>query len=154
MKIPMWKISITEGVAQDVMDGASIAAIEHPKGEMPLLPFTESNPEWTLLYNHARMGQITPQTMRRMKRNDLSYLAGMTFPHPKLMQPATAKEDPTKSNIFVFDDSDVRWDQVTKLQGNAARAKNELVRRKFFWTSFFTVLAALAGGFIGAVVGK
>lgn len=154
MKVYLRRIQITKNVDSKILKDAKKSASKHPKGELPVLPFTEANEEWTLLYEHAQIGQITPETMRYMKRKDLYYLAGMTFPHPKLMQPKNDTKSTRSIYDWTYDDSDQRWDRVTKLQGNAARAKNELARRNFVWAGIFTILAALLGGFIGSRFGS
>ena len=154
MKIYWRRIQISNKVDSKILKSAKEAAGKHPKGELLALPFTESNEEWILLYEHAQIGQITPQAMRYMKRKDLYYLAGMTFPHPKLMQPKNDAKSTVSVYAWTYDDSDQRWDRVTKLQGNAVRAKNELERRNFVWASIFTILAAMLGGFIGSRLGS
>jgi hypothetical protein len=149
-----WKrIQIAQGVDKKSLDAAKKAAAAHTKGSLHSLPFTEAEEEWVLLYEHAQIGQISPQAMKYMKRKDLYYLAGMTFPHPKLMQPKNESASAQSLYAWTCDDSDERWDRVTKLQGNAARAKHELERRNFVWASIFTILAAMIGGFVGSSIG-
>jgi len=143
------RISISSGVTNHDLLQAKKAAKAHRNGKLSKLPFTESNYEWVLLYEHAQKGQITPEAMRDMKRIDLYYLAGMTFPHPELLQPKT--EDEQKFKFLTS--TEEKWDRITKLQGNAARANIELKRRNFLWSSFLTIFAALIGGYIGAVLG-
>lgn len=154
MRIYWRRINIAKGVNNKTLKAAKKAASEHVKGELDSLPFTEAQEDWVLLYEHAQVGQISPQAMRYMKRKDLYYLAGMTFPHPKLMQPKNVSVPPLSVSAWHYDDSDERWNRVTKLQGNAARAKNELERRNFVWASTFTILAAMIGGFIGSRIGS
>ena len=129
------KIDITVGVDKKSLRLAKNAAKNHRKGSLKKLPFTESNPSWVLLYNHARLGQITPETMRKMRKQDLYFLVGMTFPHPDLQE----------------GDSESR-EQLTKLQGNVERARVELKRRDFFWTSFFVVCAAFGGAILSGAI--
>jgi|SRR5665213_204583 len=148
--IPYPRIKISEGVDKDTLERAQELAKDANKGKLPNLPFTEANPDWVLLYNHANIGQITSATMRRMKRPDLYYLAGMTFPHPALLQPRSKEEE----RFPIFDYSGKRWDMVTKLQGNAARAKIELERRNFIWSTVAVVIGATVAAFIGAILGK
>lgn len=92
-----------------------------------MLPFTEGEPRWVLLYDHIRIGQIDPRKMRRMCRDDLEFLAGMTQPHPILLQ------------------SDQGMDQAAKLLGNVARANHVLARRN-------ALRVGLAGAVVGAIV--
>jgi hypothetical protein len=50
---------------------------------------------------------------------------------------------------------EVKWDQVTRLQGNAARAKMELERRNTIWLIAFTAVGAIVGGLIsGELINK
>lgn len=106
------------------------------------LPYTENNYRWVLLYNHAREGQIDPSLLKRMRRSDLEYLAGIDFPHPDLVEPQREKE--------YKEDAKKRHAQVTKLQGNVSRAKAELVRRNMWSTTAITALAVLGAGILGA----
>ncbi len=119
---------------------------------LPVFSFTESKPEWVLLYNIARQGQITPRILKNMRRSDLYYLAGHTFPHPALTQPKVTRDDKPGLPVWYWDDSEIRWDQVTKLQGNASRAKMELERRNHFWTGSVAMIAALLGGLLSGQI--
>lgn len=147
--LPWKKVDILQSIDKDseVYKRALKDAEKHTSGNLNI-PFTEARVEWVLLYDHARSGQITPEAMRRMKRRDLYYLAGMTFPHPAFMQPKK------EGVLALMDDSNLRWDAVTKLQGNVARAKNELERRKFIWTSMLAIVAAFLGAFMAAILRK
>ena len=51
--------------------------------------------------------------------------------------------------VFCVGGTEDGWDQVAKLQGNAARAKMELERRDRFWAGVVAVVAAAFGGFLG-----
>lgn len=140
------RIDILDGVKKTsaIYEKAESAATGHPSPKLPAFTFTESKVEWVLLYDLAREGQIMPKVMRNMKRADLYFLAGHASPHPALIQP---KERPGKvSHTYFWDDTENKWNQAAKLQGNAARAKLELERRNFIWTSFFVIMAALLGG--------
>jgi hypothetical protein len=146
-----WKrIDILDGVnpSSTLLKNAEAAAKSHPLPELPAFAFTEANPRWVLLYDLSRKGQITPQIMRNMKRADLYFLAGHIFPHPGLNQPKQSK------SLSWWDNEEFKWEQGTKLQGNATRAKNELDRRNFIWTSLFVIIAALAGGLLGSGIWK
>lgn len=147
MNLPLrWsKINISKGISKKVLSAAKASSGAHTLGELHELPFTESNPEWVLLYNHARTGQIHPRTMKYMKRKDLYFLAGHSFPHPAFTQPKSKNEEMLTTHLVVTR-TEKKWDEVTKLQGNAARAKMELERRNFVWASASAVIAALAGG--------
>jgi hypothetical protein len=130
------------------IESAKKDADKHPLGAIKSLPFTESNYEWVLLYKHIRVGQITPWAMRNMRRKDLYYLAGLTFPHPALAQP----DDPKYVMFQIGERESVRWEQLTKIQGNAIRAQVELRYRNFFWATTCVVLAALLGSFVAWIL--
>jgi hypothetical protein len=142
-----FRLKISKDVTVDKFQDAKKAAINHPLGELPKFTFTEANPEWVLLYEHAQTGQLTSAVMRRMRRRDLYYLAGLTFPHPALIAPKSEEEEKI---IALSGIAEKRWERLTKLQANAVRAKIELDRRNFIWTSTCVVLAALSGGFLGS----
>lgn len=151
-KIYWKKIRLTDGLSKDssTYKKAEENASNHPSPTLSNFRFTESHPEWVLLYNLARAGQITPTVMKNMRRADLYFLAGHTFPHPALTQPKDEKE---ASPYFwsIEGTAQERWSQATKLQGNAVRAKNELERRNFIWASALAILAALGGGIVSGV---
>lgn len=149
MKLYWHRISLSKGVKAEAVESAKKAAVNHSSGKLPKLPFTEANYEWVLLYEHAQIGQITSETMRYMKRRDLYYLAGMTFPHPELTQPMSDNE----KKFPGIGAHKTRWSRATKLQGNAVRAKFEIDRRNSFWVTLFTVSAALVGAAIGFMIG-
>lgn len=112
------------------LNEAQESAKNSKKGDLSeILPYTENNPNWTLLYNHIRKGQIDPRKMSRMRREDLDYLAGMENPH-----------------------LDLSKDELAKLNGNVSRAKQEINNRNLCWTMFFTVSAAIIGAYIGGVI--
>jgi hypothetical protein len=141
------KIDITDGLSltSEEYGAAKAAADEHEKPALPAFEFTEANPKWVLVYNLARKGQITPRVMKNMRRADLHFLAGHVYPHPALTQ-SLPDRDGKLGFAHVWVDQSIRqgWDEVTKLQGNAARAQAELDRRNFVWSAAFTFLAALA----------
>ena len=96
---------------------------KHPDGVStslvyPTLTFTEQNPQWTLLYDHMRRGQIDPDHLRRMRNLDLEYIAAGYF-----------HEDLCK-------------DEKAKLSGNMARATRELQRRLAVRTGMGVVILA------------
>jgi len=142
-----FRLKISKDVTPDRLQEAKKDAVNHPLGDLPHFTFTEANPEWVLLYEHAQTGQLTSAVMRRMRRRDLYYLAGLTFPHPALIAP---KDEEEKKIMLLGIQAEKRWERLTKLQANAVRAKIELDRRNFVWTSISVVLAALAGGFLGS----
>jgi hypothetical protein len=107
------------------------------KGTFPGLKSTESNYKWVLLYDHARELQIRPGVMRRMRRSDLEYLAGMAFAHPDLVEPRKRNESTANTRL--------RHEQATKVLGNATRAQNELKLRNLLWAAFFAGTTALVG---------
>lgn len=149
---------MTDGLSESskIFKRAKSSAEKHPKAELPAFSFTEERPEWVLLYDLARQGQITPKIMKNMRRSDLYYLAGHAFPHPALTQPRNRQSGtrPAYEYVGLIDDPEERWSQATKLQGNAVRAKAELERRNFIWSSSLVILAALAGGFLGSGIWK
>jgi hypothetical protein len=122
------RINVLEGVEVTEQKAAEEAASRSAPPLLPALDFTESNFEWTLIYNHTRIGQISPQGIRHMKNRDLEYLAGSPTPHSKI---------------------DVN--EAAKLQGNVTRAARELQRRYTVRTATWSVLLAAA---IGAVVAR
>jgi hypothetical protein len=145
-------VNLETSLYKEAVDSAK----RHPEPNLPAFKFSESKAEWVLLYNLAREGQIAPNILRNMRRADLYYLAGHIFPHPALTQPKdkSAAVNQITSTFIVWDPEDVsaakRWDEAMKLQGNATRAKTELERRNFVWSSLFVVLGAIAGGFLGS----
>jgi hypothetical protein len=139
-----WRIDLLAGVAQADLDQARKDAASSEAGKLPALDRTESEPKWVLLYNDARVKQLHPKTMRRLRREDLEYLAGMDFPHPDL----TAPKQPGEAN----EDVARRHSELTKLQGNVARAKSELGRRNLIWATLITSIAALGGAVIGVLL--
>jgi hypothetical protein len=140
------RIDLLEGVDPARLADASKDAARHGAPGLPALgSFTEGRPEWVLLYGDAREGQIDPERLRRMRRADLEYLAGMTFPHPDLVAPKRDNESE--------EDAERRHAAATKLLGNVARAKAVLDRRTLLTvTAVSTSLGALAAGG-GAVAG-
>lgn len=150
------KIRVTDGLGPKapILKEAIVAAENNKQPSLPAFAFTESLPEWVLLYNLVREGQISPKILKNMRRADLYYIAGHTFPHPALTRPKDKEEFTMYKAWLVQDDPEQRWDQVTKIQGNAARAKMELERRNFIWASIFTVLAALLGGLLSGQILK
>jgi len=120
------RIDILKGVSdQRLAQATADAANRHPE-VLPALSFTEGNPRWVLLYDHAQVGQIRPEKMKRMRRDDLEFLAGMTQGH-----------------------GDLNEDQATKLAGNVARARDTLERRSRFRTA---AGAAVIGAAVGAAI--
>lgn len=142
------RIRISNGLPLKDIKSAKESADAHRSGIIKNLPFTESNYEWVLLYNHIGVGQITPWAMRNMRRKDLYYLAGLTFPHPALAQP----DNPKYQAWSLRAPESQRWEQLTKIQGNAIRAQEEIKFRNFFWATVFVVLAALLGAFVAWIL--
>jgi hypothetical protein len=140
-----WELwDITSGVSKDELGKAKSSASSSNAPILPKLKSTESNYRWTLLYNHARVVQIDPSKIRRMRRSDLEYLAGMDFPHPDLTEPARKGE--------FQDEVGKRHEQITKLQGNVSRAKAELARRNLWGTTAITAVAVLVAALLGALL--
>lgn len=106
----------------------------HKAPTIPALPYTEGNPVWVLLYDHCREGQIRPSDVRRMRRQDLEYLAGHIVPHPDLL-------------------GGEGKDQGAKLIGNASRANAELQRRNLRQNALLAATFALIAA-LGAVLAK
>ena len=142
---------MSAGLDKDSIKKAKNSAEKHPIGIIKNLPFTESHYEWVILYEHIRKGQITPWAMRNMRRKDLYFIAGLSFPHPALMRSDKDKSFKYSMELSLpfnlSDSEDVRWEQLTKIQGNAIRAQEEIRYRNFFWATFFVVLAAIVGSF-------
>jgi hypothetical protein len=121
-----FRVDILEGVSEDNRKGAAEAISQREKEILPALSYTEAEPRWVLLYDHARRGQIRPEKIRRMYRADLEYLAGMAQPHEQLSK-----------------------DEAAKLLGNVARAARQLQVRNSFWIG---AVSALLGATIGSLV--
>ncbi len=147
------RIRIPDGLSSEVINDAKEAAKNHPKGVIAKMPYTEKDYEWVILYDHIRSGQITPWAMRNMRRKDLYFLAGLSFPHPALLKPDKdiAQNYINYKNSMLLSlgwgDEEIRWSQLTKIQGNAIRAQEEIRYRNFFWATVFVVLAAIIGSF-------
>lgn len=139
-----WNINILNDVSTKKYQEAEKAAGVSNPGILPSLKTTESEPRWALLYEHAQMAQISPETMRHMKRVDLEYLAGMAFPHPDLAEPQRTDEDKK--------DAEKRHEKITKLMGNVTRATIELDKRTAWRTTFFTAGGVILGGILGAML--
>jgi hypothetical protein len=137
------RIDILKDVKPKEVTSRETLARKHPSPLLPELPYTESTVDWVLLYDHARVGQIQPDKIRRMKREDLEYLAGMKYPHPDLLE----TEDENGKRL-PKSDIENRRGQLTKLQGNVDRAANELARRTVVRTA---MLSAVVGAFFGAL---
>ncbi len=116
---------------------AKKSASSSTSGVLPGLKSTESNFEWTLIYNHARQAQIRPFQLNRMRRKDLEYLAGMSLPHPTLSAPKAKNE---KKTIV-----EARHAEQTKLQGNAIRAQEVLRFRNILWAGLLAAIATTVG---------
>ena len=123
--MPWYRIELTRGVEESVVNEANNDAGTHGSGILPSLRYTESRPEWVLLYKHVKIGQIQPEDIRYMYRIDLEYIAGMTSTPPDLTETESAK-----------------------LRENVARASVELQRRNTVRTA---LISALVGALIGAV---
>lgn len=129
----MAKITITDQL-RDTPDAkkfmeevAEKGAADHDEGYLDI-PFTEKNPEATLLYDHIRKGQITPEFIRKIKTDDLIYIAGHTEPN-----------------------SELKADELARVRANAIRAQQEINRRnrrKDVWT---TAMVAFIAAFMGAM---
>lgn len=119
------------------VNAARKAAKKSINGVLPGLRSTESNFHWTLLYDHARAAQIRPLIMHRMRRSDLEFLAGMSLPHPELSAPKAKWESKKGAGS--------RYEQQTKLQGNAIRAQGILTFRNILWAGMLAAAATLCG---------
>ena len=139
-----WYVDLLKDVDKTKYDDAAKAASNRKQEILPALQFTEKNVAWVLLYDHARKGQIDTSIIRRMRKKDLLFLAGMSFPHPNLTRPKAESEPAFSANL--------RHEEVTKLIGNATRAKMELDRRSKTWTTIITASAALMGAVLGAIL--
>ncbi len=129
-----WNIDILKNVdraSRDYLDSVSTAG-ESDHGILPALKTTEAVSHWALLYQHAQLAQIHPDSIKHMKRVDLEYLAGMIYPHPDLAEEGHGK--------------------ITKLMGNVNRAKTELDNRNIWRTTILTAGAAIGGAILGALL--
>lgn len=90
------------------------------------LPYTENDPRLRRLRAHASFGQIAPHAMRRMRPDDLEYLAGAVSVD-NLPQGITAEAK-------------------IKLVENAKRPERVLNHRALFWATSWGTLAAAAAG--------
>jgi hypothetical protein len=125
-------------VPQDAVEDARAVAAGAQDAVYPGLPFTETNFEWVLLYEHIGRGQIRPEVLRLMRRADLQYLAGHPAPHPDLIDPPPGADRAAARG------------RAMKIVENIARASRELDRRdalRNVWIS--TAVAATFGGAAG-----
>jgi hypothetical protein len=149
--IPFWRIHPLQGVDLNAMaylqaDADALASCTETEiPTLPALPYTEGNPEWTMLYNHIRIGQIRPERIRRMRRVDLEFIAA-NVGRPIGPTPNPYAVGPGVDRIFERQRGDMEASEM-KLAGNVARAARELQRRDTFRSSFLVGAAgALLGG--------
>ncbi len=133
-----FRIDILEGLPPEKVNEASAAAGRHPEPELPALPYTEAEPRWVLLYDHARRGQIHPDTIRRMRSDDLEFLAGGS-------ELAFGIDDPDLD----ADERKTRRGEKAKSVANATRARQVLSRRHSWRVALIAALigAIVASGF-------
>jgi hypothetical protein len=121
---------------------AKSMAERHAAPVIPGLRYTETNYRWILLYEHVQRGQIDPRILRRMRRDDLEYLAGHPSPHPALLEAVGTPEQV----------ADARG-RAMKIVENITRATRELerraARRAYAWSAG---IAAAVGGAVGGLV--
>lgn len=120
-----YRIDILENANETELSNARTAAEKHENDLLPRLGYTEQKPEWVLLYEHIKRGQITPEDIKHMHRIDLEYIAGMSSSPPELKE-----------------------DEAAKLRENVARASAELQRRNTVRTG---LISAVVGAIIGAI---
>jgi hypothetical protein len=126
----LWWIDFSTTADTNVVNEAKRSAGESNRGALEKsLPFTEANYEFTLIYDHIRIGQIDPKKLHRLRRKYLNYIVGMEYPHPDLVEK--------------------NHEAITKIQGNVARAKHELNMRNLRWSLLTTALAAFIGARLG-----
>lgn len=135
-------INISNAASLSAINKAKTSAKNSNKGVLPTLKSTESNYKWVLLYDHARVAQIAPSVMWRMRRSDLEYLAGMTFAHPDLIAPKGENESDNAVKL--------RHEEATKMQGNAVRAQNELHKRNLIWAALLAAFTTIGGVLLAA----
>lgn len=124
------------------VEWAKAMAKQNSAPVIPGLTYTETNYQWILLYEHVQRGQIDPRVLRRMRTDDLEYLAGHPSPHPDLLEAVGTPEQK----------ADARG-RAIKIVENITRATRELerrsARRAYLWS---TAIAAGVGGAIGGLV--
>lgn len=125
------KISITDKLkgtpdAQRFMKNAAVKdAAQHNEGYLDI-PFIEKYPGATLLYDHIRKGQITPEYIRKLKTDDLIYIAGHTEPN-----------------------SELKPDDMSRVKANAIRAQQEIERRSRTKSLLITAIITFTAAFLG-----
>jgi len=140
-----WKLwDLTKDASNAQIKEATAAAQKSSHPILPRLTFSEGQAPWVLLYNHARVGQIDPKHMRKMRRKDLDFLAGMDFPHPDLVAPRQAGEQTASE--------EARHREATKLMANVSRAKTELNTRNLVAMTVISAYAIVLGTIIGALI--
>jgi hypothetical protein len=146
LNVLLWNINLDKIIDHnsDEYKSAQAASSKSDQGVFTALAGTEANTSWVLLYDHARRVQISPSAMHRMKQADLSFLAGMAYPHPDLVETQKPEEADT--------DADRRHREITKLMGNVTRAKIELDRRNAWSITVLTAIAAIIGALLGALL--
>lgn len=116
----------TSDAQKFMKDVAETGAAKHDEGYLDI-PFIEKDPEATLIYDHIRKGQITPEYIRKMKSDDLIYIAGHTEPNPEM-----------------------KADELTRVRANAVRAQQEIERRNRSRNLRITAAVAFVAAFLGA----
>ena len=137
------------GMSETQQRNAEKAAANHPLDNhyLPDLGATETIPEMHLLWQHCMRSQITPDALRRMKREHLLYLAAhsgeVTYLMPEL----------DDNGLPIPGTQQLVQGRNPKLQENALRAKYELERRDRRNAAVYTTLiAATMGALVGGLL--
>lgn len=125
------------GAKAETQSKANESATDHPLDDYHLdrLGATETNPDSHLLYSHCLRSQIRPENLRRMRVNDLRYIASHS------------------GVVYAYDEEgNLREGFAEKLRANAHRAELELDRRHRWAVGIWTTLIAAIGGVIGGLI--
>jgi hypothetical protein len=143
---------LTDKVSENDRTWAEALADKASSETIPALTYTEHRVEWVLLRKHATRGQIKPSMLKRMKREDLEYLAGMTNMHPVHqleyeVQRTAQPQDPSR-----LKKARASLEEEVKVVENAVRATRELERRSRVLIQMIVVGIAAAAAIAAAMI--